>query len=176
MSGAAYNGKLYIFGGTRSGGSVNTLYSIELKDSYEVDHLEQIYKVPKEGEAEEEPPYEPPPIDSHTVVIREEEGILISFGGFVEGEAVNTIYQYIIADNLWSEVEVKGQEKPLGRANHTAIMLNEKMVIFGGTDDDHSKLDDIWEFDFATQIWNHIIPLGGQEPTVYYIYIYIYIM
>ena len=48
------------------------------------------------------------------------------------------------------------------------------MIVFGGKDDDNEKLGDIWEFDFASKIWEHItvdppapIPRSGHSAIPY---------
>jgi hypothetical protein len=39
---------------------------------------------------------------------------------------------------------------PPKRVGHTAILYGDSMMIFGGKDEDNNKLNDLWEFNFAT--------------------------
>lgn len=38
---------------------------------------------------------------------------------------------------------------PCERTGHSAVLYNQAMYIFGGTDPDNNKLRDLWKFDIS---------------------------
>lgn len=74
------------------------------------------------------------------------------FGGFTEGSRVNECYigtkKGLTLE--WKQVGQKSANKPCIRASHSSVVFNNKCYIFGGQDDDNNKLNDLWEFDIAT--------------------------
>jgi tetratricopeptide (TPR) repeat protein len=55
---------------------------------------------------------------------------------------------------------------PQGRCGHSAVVLGNKMIIYGGTTHLINKqtLGDIWSFDLETHQWQEIEPKGGIIP------------
>ncbi len=131
-----YGDKMYLFGGS-SMQKVETqyFYSLDLKQfKWELIH--------SRGDV-------PCSRDDHTAVIYE--GSMVIFGGFSsDGERSNCLYRYYFKDNKWEKVSVLGQEAPVPRAGHSALIFGDSMVIFGGRDEDSNKLNDIWIFNFTT--------------------------
>jgi N-acetylneuraminic acid mutarotase len=76
----------------------------------------------------------PIPRDEHTALIYENS--MIVFGGFAEnGERVNEIYRYYFKENKWEKVLVLGgNEAPSPRVGHSAVIMGDSLVIFGGKD------------------------------------------
>mmetsp|Transcript_32372 Transcript_32372/g.31673 ORF Transcript_32372/g.31673 Transcript_32372/m.31673 type:complete len:190 (+) Transcript_32372:330-899(+) len=90
---------------------------------------------------------------------------MIIFGGFVQGSRVNEIYQYFFKENKWEKVVPLSHIKPLPRSGHSAVVRENCLVIYGGKDDSHNKLNDIWEFNLLTHRWNQLIPsITGYTP------------
>jgi hypothetical protein len=63
-------------------------------------------------------------------------------------------------------------DKPLGIGNiptprhlHSALVYEDKMIIFGGKND--SYLSDVYEYDVETSIWTQVDPFG-ETPTPRY--------
>ena len=48
------------------------------------------------------------------------------------------------------------QNLPPSRAGHSAVLYQDRMIVFGGKDEDNNKLNDIWAFDFPTNKWSEI--------------------
>jgi len=38
---------------------------------------------------------------------------------------------------------------PILRAGHSAVVFKDKMLVFGGKDEDNVKLNDLWAFNFS---------------------------
>lgn len=72
--------------------------------------------------------------DEHTALLYENS--MIVFGGFAEsGERVNEIYRYYFKENKWEKVLVLGgNEAPSPRVGHSAVIMGDSLIIFGGKD------------------------------------------
>jgi N-acetylneuraminic acid mutarotase len=45
---------------------------------------------------------------------------------------------------------------PRPRSGHSANLWGDKMVIFGGIDQDRGRLNDTWVFDFNNKTWQYL--------------------
>lgn len=89
---------------------------------------------------------------SHTLT--HSNGRLYLFGGAGEGgEKLNDVYKLDIATHAWSALSTTG-EQPTGREGHTAVVLAERLYVFGGADA-HGKLNDVRILDLASHRWSH---------------------
>ena len=75
---------------------------------------------------------------------------MVIYGGFVKGERTSDIYRYYFKENKWELVKPLGGALPPARAGHSAILNGDSMVVFGGKDVENNKLNDLWEFNFAS--------------------------
>jgi N-acetylneuraminic acid mutarotase len=101
--------------------------------------------------------------DEHTAIMYE--NTMIIFGGFNhEGERVNDIHRYYFKENKWEQVLIMGGEIPCSRSGHSSVLYGDSMIVFGGRDSDNNRLNDLWEFNFATYQWAYIPAL--QSPLV----------
>lgn len=78
---------------------------------------------------------------------------MIIFGGFVRGVRTSEMYRYYFKENRWEYVEYQGRKQPPKRAGHSMVVLNDSLFVFGGKDEDNYKLNDLWEFNLTTNIW-----------------------
>ena len=91
----------------------------------------------------------PGPRDSHKMVTGA--GSLFVFGG--SGKEKHDFFEYKIDENKWSHVEHKHGNPPtarypsalIGRFNHSAVSVKNKLYIFGGFDGKY-RLNDIHYF------------------------------
>ena len=77
---------------------------------------------------------------------------MIVFGGFSQGSRMNDVLVYSFADIMWQTLKVEGK-RPCERSGHAAVIYEGSMYIFGGKDDENSKLNDLWKFDLTTKTW-----------------------
>lgn len=63
----------------------------------------------------------------------------------------------------WTVIETSGVE-PARRNSHSAVIMNEEMVVFGGANDE-GPLGDVLCFDFASSVWRAAPLGGGDAPT-----------
>lgn len=73
------------------------------------------------------------------------------------------VINFIKNENLqWEKLEVKG-ERPIGRYGHSATIINENLIIYGGRDVDGQLLDDVGVFDLKENNWVKIM-IEGASP------------
>ncbi|KAG2374913.1 hypothetical protein C9374_010287 [Naegleria lovaniensis] len=92
---------------------------------------------------------------SHSAVIYKNH--LVIFGGDKGNELLNDIWILDLAkeaeDMRWKKI-VSKNTPPKPRYAHNAVIMNEKMILFGGYGGEY--LNDMFEFDFKTLMWSQI--------------------
>ncbi|WWC67187.1 uncharacterized protein I206_101094 [Kwoniella pini CBS 10737] len=97
----------------------------------------------------------PPPRRAHTTVLYR--NFLVVFGGGNGQAALNDVWALDISDlnNLhWQEWKTKG-DVPQKKGYHTANLVGDKMIVFGGSDG-HASFADIHILNLQTRIWTLI--------------------
>jgi len=134
-----HNDKMYVFGG-RPDKEVNDLYEYDFNTSIWT-------KVDDNGD-----PAKPDPRQGHTAVVYN--GKMYVLGGH-NGPSDNTVYYkdlraYDFAANTWLILH----EAPCGFVlYHTAVVIDGKMYVLGGLDENETPRTEVWAFDFSTQNW-----------------------
>ncbi|CAG8710460.1 7724_t:CDS:2, partial [Cetraspora pellucida] len=78
------------------------------------------------------------------------------FGGFhmYTDEVYNDLYRLNVAEMKWEDVIYLKGVRPSKRINHSASLWNrDKLIIFGGTDDEDQYCDDIVILDLTSMTW-----------------------
>lgn len=82
---------------------------------------------------------------------------LYVYGGFDANDNVlSDMWEFNIERMTWTKVQYRvshNNDPPTGRAEHTAVVYLNRMIIFGGYDGKR-KLNDTFVFDFATKTWS----------------------
>ncbi|WVR03191.1 hypothetical protein IAU60_000182 [Kwoniella sp. DSM 27419] len=94
----------------------------------------------------------PPPRRAHTTVMYKNH--LVVFGGGNGQAALNDVWALDVSDpdNLtWHEWKTKG-DVPQKKGYHTANLVGDKMVVFGGSDG-HASFADIHVLNLQTRVW-----------------------
>jgi hypothetical protein len=73
---------------------------------------------------------------------------MIVFGGFDNGFRSNKAHRLNFLTNTWENLRCSGPE-PKPRTGHSAVVHGDTMIIFGGKDDDNTKLNDVWLLDIT---------------------------
>jgi len=94
-------------------------------------------------------------IDSHTAVLTDAKDKAYIFGGFIGCHKSNKVFEYTIAENKLNELNIAGILPP-PRIDHSAVFSENQMIIFGGTDSEGEKLQDLWILDTLQNKWNKI--------------------
>ncbi|WVF66663.1 hypothetical protein IAT40_001404 [Kwoniella sp. CBS 6097] len=94
----------------------------------------------------------PPPRRAHTTVLYKH--YLVVFGGGNGQAALNDVWALDVSDpeNLsWTEWKTKG-DVPQKKGYHTANLVGDKMIVFGGSDG-HASFADIHVLNLQTRVW-----------------------
>ena len=68
------------------------------------------------------------------------------------GYDMDELYAFDLKAHTWELIVPKGS-KPAARYLHTAVVIKDAMVIFGGSE---SALGDVWSFDFKSRRWTQL--------------------
>lgn len=103
-----------------------------------------------------DPPNTPEARYGHSLVTLPD-GRVVMFGG--QGEN-NTLFNDLnIFRDTWTMPDPEG-DLPPKRKNHSAVLAEEKMYVYGGSD--HSQIyDDLWSYDFSQNSWTLLSPSGN---------------
>ena len=156
----AYDGDLYLFGGVLA----DKTYSNDLlwapgmgTEAYaKAMSLNQAVPVEWQDVPLESMPNRPTARHSHTAV--EYDGRMWVFGGARAGKVFNELHYLTLknathsAQFTWTFVEDGAQPPP--RYDHSAAVVGDTMVIYGGRNSTHQFINDVWVFDFTTMLWH----------------------
>jgi N-acetylneuraminic acid mutarotase len=90
----------------------------------------------------------PVPVHGHTLGVHNDS--LFMFGGCIQSSSgqmhySNSLHQYHIKTNFWSQVRVAESPRPPPRYSHVMAIANGMLVIHGGDTDNCTKyFDDLW--------------------------------
>ncbi len=72
---------------------------------------------------------------------------------------------YYFLDNTWEILTPHSHVAPCVRSGHSSVVHGDSLVVFGGKNDVHNKLNDLWVFDFNARIWTEVVwEAGGTIP------------
>ncbi|KAK0667640.1 putative Tip elongation aberrant protein 1 [Cercophora samala] len=82
---------------------------------------------------------------------------LVVFGGQIEGDFRNDTALFDLELLQWVEPRLADNDKlpPPPRTNHSTVVWDNKMYIFGGTNG-HTWYNDIWSYDPVTNTWEYV--------------------
>lgn len=102
----------------------------------------------------------PKPTTGHSLVQRN--GSLYLFGGEDENGYVNDLHEFIVSTAQWWFLPLKNSIP--GRAYHSAVVLKNKMIVFGGKTSGNVVSDELWSLNFRNLSWN-LLKASGDKPT-----------
>ena len=137
---------MYLFGGSNGLNNNETFFALDLNTLR--------WEVVKQKAFENNADNLPKSADEHTAVIMEDKMIL--FGGFVDGERVNTVYSFNFKTSDWKLLNIQG-DQPCPRAGHSAMAYSDDesdyMNVFGGKGEENDKKNDLWRLDLKFMKW-----------------------
>ncbi len=91
------------------------------------------------------------------------------FGGRSDsGNPDGTFWCYDAVTQTWTELYGTAANPLPSPRRHTRMALDplrQKLVLFGGNSGGNAHLNDVWEYDLATQLWNDVTPaVAGPAP------------
>jgi len=165
---------LYIFSGSNSeyasGSTYNDIYRLDLSShTWERVQANGLHPAPREcctlvgySTSKLSSPIPPPHIN--------DKGLLIMYGGWCQPPLDNRIRVdarffedtqiFHLNDLRWERLKIASP--PPARAGHSASIVGDKMIIFGGSQRS-DRLNDIWVFDINTLTWRHQY-IRGTKP------------
>jgi N-acetylneuraminic acid mutarotase len=157
-SAVAIDGKMYVFGGDRSHGSVyNDLWtydpSIGLQGTW----------------TQLSPSTSPTPRSDHAAAAVGNE--MYVFGGWGQSRSYSSdVWYYDTSAGVWTRLQFGLQ----GRYGQSASIVGEKAYVFGGESYDPATdqslcLDDLWSYDMGTGLWESLSP-SGTKPAARYLH------
>jgi len=89
------------------------------------------------------------------------------FGGMSEGwKWKNDLWEFDLETRKWKEIIIEGNDKPSPRKDHSAVIKDDKIFIFGGQSN-KTTLNDLWVFDYNKKQWSNI-PTDKTFPSARY--------
>lgn len=157
---------MYVFGGYVKGSKSNDLWSyhFETGEWTELDAGDYFITDPKyhKNHAGEKPV---PRIGAG--IIYHNQSLYLYGGHDEQNEKLEDLWKFDLTTNQWSIIEVEGN-KPTGRNGHTMVVINNKIVMFGGILEITKETDEVFIFDFTSNRWityeSPSYVFGGASP------------
>jgi Galactose oxidase, central domain len=142
---------MYIFGGYVRGGKSNDLWKYDLENNDWVLLNEGDYKNTDPKYHQDRPKNIPAPRIGAAIL--EFKQAIYLFGGHDEqNEKLDDFWKFDLASKQWILIESTGS-KPTGRNGHSMVLINNKLVMFGGILEITKETDDVFIYDFASNKW-----------------------
>jgi len=91
----------------------------------------------------------PPARQAHTAVVYDE--AMYVFGGERSAYEYSDVWKYDFKEDMWAFQAPVNRSAALGRHDHTAVVYDDAMYVYGGRSP--SPRDDFWKYDFKTREW-----------------------
>ena len=103
----------------------------------------------------------PPARWGHSMVYCPDTKTMLLFGGMTENGPANDLWAYDPAANTWTELEPTGALPP-PRSDQVMVYdaAAERLILFGGWDENDKILGDTWAYDPAADRWTKLTPAG----------------
>jgi N-acetylneuraminic acid mutarotase len=83
---------------------------------------------------------------------------MIVFGGFLSGtigKYSSSLFSLDLEKLEWTEIAIMGKLRPPPRANTAMVVLDQTLMIFGGSDLS-AKFKDLWRFNLEGNTWEQV--------------------
>ena len=105
-------------------------------------------------------------LSMHSADYNQAKNEIILFGGYSEGEMLNTIYRFNIEAKEITKIdsaETDVNKIPLPRTGHASFISDNNLYIFGGTIKDGGLLNDLWKLNLETVTWEKLLPKDNNN-------------
>eukprot|EP01064_Diplonema_japonicum_P015417 TRINITY_DN2314_c0_g1_i1.p1 TRINITY_DN2314_c0_g1~~TRINITY_DN2314_c0_g1_i1.p1 ORF type:complete len:430 (+),score=66.43 TRINITY_DN2314_c0_g1_i1:79-1290(+) len=108
----------------------------------------------------------------HTAIVHN--GKMYIFGGVSNQETdnwLNDMWALDLSTYTWEAIVYSNIfQIPEGRKGHTAVVLRDSMIVFGGGQDDRTLQNDLWEFNLKTSTWSeHVVTGFSPSARMYHV-------
>ena len=87
--------------------------------------------------------------------------ILYSVCGRSLSYSNNSIFYFDLSENIPARTMLaQNWDSPAKRKNHCSVVVNDRIIIFGGISDSGDHLNDVWYFDITLNAWNYVVATG----------------
>ncbi|CAD8073051.1 unnamed protein product [Paramecium primaurelia] len=100
----------------------------------------------------------PPKRQFHTANICGD--VMYIFGGGDGKMWLSDLYKFDLVKCYWAQVDTTGQ-KPQGRLQHSSVIYDHKIYVFGGEPDRSHQLNDLYQLDIGNNVWTRLQPKGS---------------
>ena len=66
---------------------------------------------------------------------------------------MNDMWTFELGTNTWKLIEMPEEERPHTRTGHSAILMGDKIIIFGGILEVTKEINDVYAFNVSSQKW-----------------------
>lgn len=95
-----------------------------------------------------------PAIDSHSACLLEKKIYL--FGGNSNDKRLNDVFIYDIENCSSLNLTESLDEKPLPRNEHSGVIVDNSMYVYGGMGDNENYLNDLWKYSISENKWTQM--------------------
>lgn len=148
--------KIYLFGGSdRTGSLLQDMQHYHISSN-------SWSKIDVDGEKAPVARY------GHTATLVNDRYIYVFGGSDDKGNSLNDLWMFDTEKYQWSLLEetavLKDNTRPPPRNSHTTSLLNNKLIVFGGSSQEVGSMNDLWEFCLTQKKWTEI-KSGSQKPS-----------
>jgi len=159
----ALGGMVYVFGGWDATQYFGDLWYFDTSVLYEGGTFTLWYQSTAAG---------PSPRNGHSTVAYG--GTLVLFGGFYHNVSnaaytncaskldacvwYNDLWTYTVATDKWAKLSISGV--PSARQGHSAVVIGDRMLIFGGQNAQQQTLNDLYSYSLSRKVWTQLEPSG----------------
>jgi len=111
----------------------------------------------------EEAPSNTPPAPRHGHKAIAKNGKMYVFFGKQYSCAFDDIWQYDPQTKEWAQITPISTNNPVARYDHTATLVGDMVWIMGGIDNGENPLNDIWAYNFTSNMWESYPSLSQTE-------------
>jgi len=102
---------------------------------------------------EYDPDFSPLSRSKPTAVLSPDGGSMIVFGGRTSNLFLNDLFSFDLKEESWTRLDPEGEEIPSARNAHVAVLVKDRMFVFGGYNDQlgvlgNGYLNQLAEFQF----------------------------
>ncbi|XP_007894559.1 ras guanine nucleotide exchange factor F [Callorhinchus milii] len=149
-----FKGYMYLFGGRRQNG---------LKDFWRYSVVQNKWEKLDQAEGTAPEELEEPSLVAH-------EGVLYVFGGMMDSaytQGKTPLWMYDIGASRWThwhKLSSTDTEKqaPINRREHSAVVFEAKMYIYGGYVDIKGPSQEFWSFTFELEEWRPVLSSSAE--------------
>jgi len=161
----AHGNTIFVFGGMSNGDWLNDLWACTTNATSPTPVLQWVKITPGSSKPPASRRADPPCARSNHASVMNGNKMYV-FGGRNETCVFNDLHVYHTGEGRWEKLASPADSLPAPRAGHTMVLIDNKLVVFGGYNQKQEPLNDIAVFDCKTEQWIKIASgkIQGTPP------------